>query len=279
MRILLALPLLLALAAAPPVRAEPPAGNAVRAKNLLAHDRYWPYRVALVQDWKPTGKEQPLRKGTRGILIRVERSERARIDFGRLGLYDVPIPATDLVANANRIRLGELSKPGPNFLVAIGRFLLDPAAPKLDKYGVERALPHRAFLCVFADPEAEGFADRVPGLAPLRERADLLTILFPESEKNDVDTAATLRKSGWTAPFVIGGFSEAYTQTLLPANVRLPALLVQTGDGRLLYSGDWGNQSVSELTAAIDAEFPVATAPPAKRAAGRSLSAEVPESP
>jgi hypothetical protein len=197
-----------------------------------------------------------LRKGTRGVLIRVEGPELARIDFGRWGLHQVPIPTTDLVANANRIRLGELSKPGPNFLVAIGRFLLDPAAPRFDSYGVERALPHRAFLCVFADPDAEGFAELARGLGPLRQRADLLAILFPRSKKNDADTAATLRKSGWTAPFVLASFSQAYTRTLLPAASRLPALLLQTAEGRMLYSGGWEDGSLPKLLAALDAAFP-----------------------
>jgi hypothetical protein len=263
------LALLIGLAASPQAQAEPAPGDAVTAGSLLAHERYWPYHVSLLQDWKPAGTGQPLRKGTRGVLIRLESAELTRIDFGRWGLHEVPIPATDLVANANRIRLGELAKPGPNFLVAIGRFLLDPAAPKLDSYSVDRALPHRAFLCAFADPDAKSFADLAGELAPLRGRADLLAIFFPQTTKNDVDTAAALRSSGWTAPFVFGSFSEAYARTLLPANAKLPALLLQTGEGRLLYAGAWEKGSAPKVLAALDAAFPEETAIRAINAGGR----------
>ena len=62
-----------------------------------------------------------------GVLIRVEASGLARIDFGRDGLYEVPVGATDLVERANRIRTGELRKMAPNFVLAIGPRLVDSA--------------------------------------------------------------------------------------------------------------------------------------------------------
>jgi hypothetical protein len=255
------LPLILGLASAPEARAAAPGDAPVTANNLPTSERYWPYRVALIQDWKAPGKEQPLRKGTRGVLIRVESSERARIDFGRWGLYDVPVAATDLLANADRIRLGKLDKSGPNFVLAIGAHLVDTESPLLRNYPVDRAAKHRAFLLVFADPGAKEFPDLARALVPLKERADLLTILFPQADTSDADVAAGLRKLAWTAPFVIGHLSGDYGRTLLPDQAKLPALLLQTGDGRLLYSGRATTESVPAIVAALEAAFPAATAP------------------
>src|SRR5262245_28318631 len=80
-----------------------PAAPPVTAKNLLASERFWPYHVALPKAWKPPGSQQALPAGTRGVLIRVEREGLARVDFGRDGLVEVPVDATDLVAQAERV--------------------------------------------------------------------------------------------------------------------------------------------------------------------------------
>jgi hypothetical protein len=212
--------------------------------------------VALVQAWQPPGGQKPLGKGTRGVLIRVETAEVARVDFARSGLHDVPIAATDLLANANRIRRGELAKSEPNFLQAVGTRLVDPASGTPTAFAPERALAQRAFLCVFADPSAEGFADLARGLAPQRERSGMLTILFPQTDHGDSEVAATLQALGWTAPFVTGRLSELYTRTLLPAQATLPALLLQTGEGRLLFASPWKEGVASELKAALDQALP-----------------------
>ena len=97
-----------------------PDAPAVTQQNLMASERFWPYHVELVRSWTPEAGEKPLAAGRRGVLIRVDSAELARIDFGRHGQHAVPIGATDLLANANRIRLGELRKLGPNFALAIG---------------------------------------------------------------------------------------------------------------------------------------------------------------
>jgi hypothetical protein len=259
LRVLHVLALLLLVAAFGDARAAAPAGEPVTAGNLLSSERFWPYHVSLVQDWKPGEKDAPLRKGTRGVLIRVETAERARVDFARSGLRDVPIAMTDLVATANRIRRGELAKSAPNFVRAIGLRLLDSSSGTPRVLELDQVARQRGFLCVFADPKAEGFAELARSLAPLRERAGLLTVLFPETAQGDAITAASLKELGWPVPLVLGHLSEAYTRTLLPAKMAPPALLLQTNEGRLLFASSWKPGMIQELTAALDAAFPAAT--------------------
>jgi hypothetical protein len=252
MRRLAALFLLLALATA--ARAAAAQAGAVGPQDLFASEAWWPYRATLVQDWTPGAGGPPLRKGTRGVLIRVETPERARVDFGRAGLYELPIAATDLAASADRIRRGELAKAGPNFVVAIGARLLDPEpAPPL-AFAIERVRGQRRFLCVFADPDAAGFDDLARGLAPLAEREGVQTILFPQTRSSDAAVAEALRARSWRIPFVAGHLSEAYTRTLLPANATPPALLLQTAEGRVLFASPWRSSVVAELEASLAAD-------------------------
>jgi hypothetical protein len=263
------------LAAVPvPLRAEPsdpataslpvyevadPDAPVVTAENLLASERFWPYQVALVEPWRPDGRPQPLQAGARGVLIRVEASGRPRIDFGRNGRHVVPLGVTDLLQGANRIRRGEERKLGPNFALAIGSKLVDPGGERLAPFPLPEALERPGFLCVFADPDAEGFAPLAAALAPLRERHGVLTIFFPQGQHSDARIRDRLRALGWTVPFAYDFLAEAYSRSLLPDATALPALLLQTNEGRLLFQGEWRAGIVPELASALDAAFGAAS--------------------
>ncbi len=232
--------LALALACQP---ADVPGGAAKAAldeASLLANESFWPYQVALATD------------GSVGVLIRVEERGVARIDFGRDGLRDVPVADTDLVERANRIRGGALEKMAPNFVLAIGSRLVDSSGPKLAPYAFETAASKPGFLCVFADPEAANFDELAKSLAPLRERHGVETILFPQGRVPDAAVREKLQALGWTVPFVYDHLSEAYTRTLLPAALAVPAVLLQTSEGRVLLESGWRADLTSELAAALD---------------------------
>src|SRR5262245_36661664 len=235
-------------AAAPPVTPE----------NLLASESYWPYQVALVVPVKldPAGGKKPLAAGLRGVLIRVEESGQARIDFGRDGQHVVPVGATDLLERANRIRRGDDTKIAPNFALAIGTKILKPGAEHPETLGLPAAAQRPGFLCVFADPGAKGFAELAAALAPLQDRRGVLTVLFPEGDHPDEEMAKRLRSLGWPVPFLFDFLAEAYIPTLLPAKTPLPAVLLQTNEGRLLYQSQWRPEVVGKLQAAIDRTFP-----------------------
>jgi hypothetical protein len=229
------------------VNAEP-----VTERNLLPSERFWPYHVALTRPWRPADRAEPLVPGIAGVLIRVEDSGHARIDFGRDGLYEVPIETTDLLENANRIRRGELDKLASNFLLDIGPRLLDSASDSLRPFGLRPAAERSGFLCVFADPSAQGFTDLAAALAPLRDRQRVLTILFAQGGHPDALLREQLRSFGWPIPFVFDHMSESYAHSLLPEDTPLPALLLLTREGRVLFHGRWGPDVVTDLSAALD---------------------------
>jgi len=231
-----------------------PSAAVVTEPNLLESERFWPYRVSLLSSWQVPGREPVLAAGSMGVLIRVERNGFARIDFGRDGVQSVPVAATDLLSSANQIRAGQLDKLAPNFVFSIGPRLLDSAAERLAPFGYERVFEGRSFLTVFC--ERKQLAALAPQLAPFAARAGLQTIVFPQGEVPDGQIRDELRRLEWKVPFVYDHLAEAYTPSLLPAGLALPAVMLQTPEGRVVFQSAWRPDVAAKLGAAIDAELP-----------------------
>lgn len=245
----------------PEYRAEDRGAADVSEVNLLANDRFWPYQVALTSALPATNGSKPLDAGSVGVLIRVEASGLARIDFGRDGMRVVPVAKTDLIERANRIRRGELEKLAPNFLLAIGPRLVDSAADTLRPLPFPEVAAQRGLLCVFADPDSKGLAALASALTPLNERDGVFTIFFPRGKHSDAEVRERLRSLKWTVPFVYDHLAEAYTESLIETGAALPVVMLQTRDGRVLYQSSGKAGVVPELRAAIERAFPSATAP------------------
>jgi hypothetical protein len=230
--------------------AADPDAAAVTEANLLASERFWPYRVSLTEPLLD-GEHVRLPAGMTGVLIRVESSGLPRIDFGRGGKLEVPVGRTDLLARANQIRTGVAAKAEPNFVHAIKTRMLDSASDTPRRLPPQAAEDRHAFLCVFADPAAAGFDELARALAPLRERGDVLTILFPQGRHPDASVHGRLRSLDWTVPFLFDGLSEPYTRTLVPDGTPMPWVMYQTSEGRVLLQGAWTPELASELQAAV----------------------------
>jgi hypothetical protein len=240
----------------PEYRAADPAAPPVTAANLLESERFWPYLVALTAPFHPEGRERPLPVGLRGVLVRVEEpGDVMRVDFSRDGRHRVPVDVADVVERANQVRTGELDKIAPNFVHAIGPRLLDAEAEPMRFYDFAATFERPGFLAVFADPRAPGFAEMAKSLAPLRDRNGVLTVLFPQGRHPDLETQEELRKLGWPVPFVLDQHAEGYTRSLLEEGTTLPALMLQTPDGRIVHQGSWKPEAVAALTRALDAAF------------------------
>jgi len=237
-----------------------PDAPVVTEGNLAASERFWPYHVGLVRPWRPAGREQPLPLGASGVLIRVEAGGTARIDFGRNGLFEVPVGETDLVERANRVRRGDLDKMAPNYVLAIGSRLVDAVADPPKPFPFRDVTEQRAFLSVFADPRGPAFEVLAKSLAPLRERDGLLTILFPQGERPDAEVWERLRALGWPVPFVYDHLADSYTRSLAAEDAPPPLLLLQSPEGRVLFQAAATPEGVAELTAALERALPAATA-------------------
>ncbi len=231
-----------------------PGREVITGNNLLAKERFWPYRVGLTQPLAVAGRDQPLPAGLVGVLIRVEASGLPRIDFSTRGKHEVALEKTDLLERANRIHRGEMEKPEPIFIHAIKSRMLDSGSDPLAPLPTEVAEGRPGFLGVFADPRAEGFSELASALAPLRDRHGVMTILFPQGTHPDPEVRDRLRSLEWTVPFVYDYLSEPYTHTLLVEGTPIPFTMLQTNEGRVLFQGPW-SADASGLIAALDEAF------------------------
>lgn len=243
---------------------------AVTAENLIENERFWPYRVQLTEPLARGEGERPVSARRVGVLIRVEPSGRARIDFGHLGKFEVPIGMTDGVARANRIRRGELEKERPNFTHAIRTRMLSSAGDLPMPLPVEETDGRSKFLCVFADPDEHGFEELARSLAPLVGHPGMQTIFFPQGRYGDRDVHAQLGELGWRVPFLPGFLSGGYTRSLLREGTSVPFLLLQTDEGRLLFEGVASPRTIERLKDALSGESPARPARGTARPAARS---------
>ncbi len=226
--------------------------EAITEASLLAHEEAWPFHVTLVRPWSPPNSAKPLPVGIPAALIRVESiGNVARIDFGRDGVYTVPIAETDLVAEANRVRTRALEKIAPNFVLAIGPRLLDPSSDPPRQLKLGDAAESRAFLSVFADPGADSFGEIAGALRGVRAPPGVRTIVFPQGSRGDEAARARLRALQWPVPFVLAQMSEAYSRSYLPDGASPPFVMLVTSQGRLLFQRAWRPEIARELEAAL----------------------------
>ncbi len=215
----------------------PRADHPITAETIYDHEAAWPDIVALVADLAPSS----LARGQRGVLIRVLPTGRARIDFGRRGVHEVPIAVTDLVERANHVRTGERFKGTPNFLLQIGTRLVDTraAAPApLESVVLAR---HQRFLCVFADPARDDLAQLAQSVEEHASRIDARTIFFPQHvARGELATVhARLRAIAWMPALAYPELVADYTQALLEATPDEPTWLLVTAEGRELDRKRW----------------------------------------
>lgn len=242
------------LAVADEYRASDPSAPPVARENLLASERFWPYQVTLTAPWRPEGRIEPLSTGTGAVLVRIEGSGDARVDFGRDGRALVPVDKTDIVERANEIRTGARDKTIPNLIHALGPRLVDAEAETIRALDVETLFDARLFLAVFADPSHDGFEAMASTLRPMRSRSGVTTLLLPQGAHPDTALRGRLRDLEWPVSFLRDEYGEGYARALRSDAGQLPAVMLLTPEGRVLFDEIFGDDVAAKLASAIDLE-------------------------
>ncbi len=240
--------------------AADPSSPEVTAENLFEQESFWPYQVMLTEEFHPEGAERPFKRRHVAVLVRVEPSGLLRMDFADKGRHRVPLEKTNALEMANQIRTGVEPKLGPNYVLAIGPRLIDPSREPLLPFSLDDTYAAHLFLNVYLDPDQPGFEEIAKALAPISARPGLQTVLFPQGRHRGVKLAKRLRELGWTVPFLYDPYSEPYTRSRLGDDEPMPALTVETPNGRLLFKQAWGPAVVPSLSALLDEALPPGTA-------------------
>jgi hypothetical protein len=221
--------------------------------NALASELFWPYQVALTQDWTaPSGKQ--LNAGLTGVLIRLDTAGNARVDFGRDGLHTLPLGFTDFLARANAVRTGAATKVAPNFTYAIAPRLVDALREQPRRLSFDESFENTAYLAVFSAADGGEISSLAKALTPLvAPHSRVMLTLFAMGERPDPELHAELRKVGWPGAFVMDHLAEAYARTLLDDVAATPQLALYSAEGRELWRGDASAQSLAGLRGALEA--------------------------
>ena len=208
----------------------------ISVENVFDNESSWPNIASLVESWTPAGESPPLKKGYRGAVIRLLPGGLVRIDFGRHGKHEIPIAATDFVARANEVEAGTRFKTAPNFLAHFGTQFVHPTSPEPMAFPTPELAKSDRFLCIFADPSPESFAELAERLAALDDVPKLQGLMFPLAVERDQIQAVKdrLEAVGWRVPYAYPQAAEKHAESLLGAVPTRPMALLITGEGRLL---------------------------------------------
>jgi len=239
---------------------ENPSAAPVTAADLHTRERFWPEGVALTQTLDVEGRAAPLPSGTRGVLVRVGPDARLVADFGRDGVHAIPIEATDAVVGANRIRLGEETKLGPNVSLMLGPRLLQIRGTSTVLFGFEEARGQAGFMIVVADPESEGFPKLASAMRELAAPSGVLSVLLPVGRRGDDVVVKRLNTVDWQPAFVFSHMAEAYARALAPEGIDAPAVLIVSSEGRLLLAEEWTGALPEALESVFRDAYPERTA-------------------
>lgn len=249
--------------AAPP----DPALEPVTYENLYEREAYWPPNVLLTETWKPEGLEGEGQVYGAGTLIRVEPSGNLWVRFPkRFGTLRVPANITNVVAEANRVRQGELRKALPNFVMLAGNKMVVPGTNEyLSPYAYGRV---ERYLLVAVDPMSERFAEIASGLESIRGEDGVLPVLFPQGSLHNDQVTARCNEVGWKDPFLFSQFVQGFTAAYFGDDLVPPKLILQTPNGRLLAESKWEEGALKGLFAAVQASAGTVASAGTERANG-----------
>lgn len=231
------------------------AATPVTYENLYWREAYWPYHVEMTAPWKPEGFEGERLGWGIGVLVRVEPEGDLRVDFGQFGKYRVPARVTDVVEEANRIRLGERPKDEPNFVLAAINKLVNTTSDPVRYLKPQDIREVRAYLVVAADPASEDFPEIATALADMDDRPDVMPVLLPQGRHRDDDVLARCKEAGWTHPFAYSRYAEAFKRSIFDEEASLPSVMLQSPEGRVLYTSRWFEGTADAIAKAIDEQL------------------------
>ena len=211
-----------------------PSADVIMADNLLDGERFWPYRVARTSAEHSGQDGDSVSVDLQGVLLWVEPDGRACVDFGRDGIHRIAVAQTDLLQQANRIRLGEEVKSAPNLIYSLGPRLIDAAIEPARPLDLLKFAEWKRIIALSGDPDDPRMTAWAEQIAALPGAAERLQVFFPIAEKPNGTVAELVRAwpGRWT--FAFDHLSEHYAKLYVGEESSEPRVVVLTPEGRPL---------------------------------------------
>ena len=235
--------------------AEPAGAAPLTGEDLVSQDAYWPEKVYVTGDWTPDDSWKDARKPIRGMLLRVPDPGHVRVDFGRLGIHEVPIAETDVLPKANALRVEAAPNRRGNLTRLLSGALTDTRFEQVQPYRRHRIV-RSDILLVAAPLDAELLRGMAESLREFHVPGEGMNVvlLVQKKERDSVAIFETLREIGWEMPFLRWGFVESATNGYLEEGHTIPWIGLMSPFGRSFYQAAWREgMDLSGLRAAAEA--------------------------
>ena len=223
-----------------------PTAPEVNNSNVLESERFWPYQIQTNGNLTEgeSGEVPPV--GTAGVLLFVEEDALSlTADFGRDGIFKIPVASTDIIERANHNRLVAHAKKAPNLVVRFGNKLVDAQSPTLIPFRYPVGKQFDAWIFFIADPLSMEFTQMAEAFKYLRaDEGAIMPIFVPTGSLEDKQVLELLQTLEWPGPFVYKYLASAYLPGFLLDGIVPPAVIVASPEGRMIYLANWSEQTV-----------------------------------
>lgn len=216
--------------ATPPVEPDP------LASDIAMRSDWWPQYVELTRAVTPEGTDSEFRNGQRGVLIRVEPSG-VLVDFGRNGIFRIPVAATDLLEQAQLVRNAGKPEMGL-FSRSIYNKFFQIEEGKARQCRAKDFRGSRYFLLIYTDVGSDTCEGARKAIERFLEEGsdspDDLGVLVIPSDPNESELIDDLKTSGVRWPTMYHFLSRSYLNVFQHHPVGDLTAVLMDDNGRVL---------------------------------------------
>lgn len=232
-----------------------PSAHEINDSNFLESERFWPFHIQFTGDQTDGGSQKMPPVGAMGVLLFFgEDGHSLTADFGRDGIFKLPVGATDLIEGANHNRLVPHAKKAPNLVLRYGNKLVDAQSPTLIPFRYPVGKRFDAWIIFIADPLSLEFAQMAEAFKHVSpNQGAIMPIFVPIGSMEDKQVLELLQTLEWSGPFVYKYLASAYLPGLSLSGITPPAVIVSSPEGRLIYAGNWSPETVPAIEEKLQA--------------------------
>lgn len=222
--------------------------------TLYENSRYWPYHTKLLDDLLQDNGTKIIKKGQRGVVIRLESDDLVIVDFGRFGIHKLEVDKTTIPEDVALVQSGQRKKDDGNYIRMIGPRMNDPKIEPVGQFPYSKIIEYKSFLLFYTDLSGSQIDLILKIVEPIDAFCEskkvlphIIPVEYPKSPEADLEIAEVLRDSELLIPVMPNFLSDAYRYSFqhdVADGSKLVAVYLDPG-GKVL--GRWDVQSESDV--------------------------------